>query len=104
MTIYLPYNIYRFIRKSVRAIPALFASGSAEREEEIQEIPLEENELEGVDERLLHLSPKERSVIEQMRTRVTLETSGGLITFSTQLHDPKHAASKNYAGVETIQM
>ncbi|HLR90953.1 MAG TPA: Wzz/FepE/Etk N-terminal domain-containing protein [Balneolaceae bacterium] len=103
MTIYLPYNIYRFIRKSVRAIPALFASGSAEREEEIQEIPLEENELEAVDERLLHLSPKERSVIEQMRTRVTLETSGGLINISTQLPDPKAAALTNALVVEKIQ-
>lgn len=102
MTIYLPYNIYRYIRRTVRAIPSLFASGTSESEE-TQEVPLDEIEIETFDERLLHLSREERSVIEQMRTRVSLATSGGLINITTQLPDPTAAALTNALVVEQIQ-
>lgn len=102
MTIYLPYNIYRFIRGTIRSIPNLFTSGDS-TDENGGETALEEIELEPIDERLLQLTSEERSVIERMRLRVLLETSGGLITISTQLPDAKAAALTNALLVEQIQ-
>lgn len=105
MTIYLPYNIYRFLRSSIRAIPSLFTSDlpSEENLGNGEEDSLQNVEITQLDERLLSLSREERSVIEQMRLRVSLETAGGLITISTQLPDPQAAALANAVVVEQVQ-
>ncbi|MCC5914796.1 MAG: hypothetical protein JJU46_10510 [Balneolaceae bacterium] len=88
-TIKLPITLYRGVR-------GLFSRDAAE-------IVTEEGEIEQVDIRFLSLSGAERRAIREIRNRMEIDMSGGLITFSMQMPDPAAAAELNHFIIERLQ-
>lgn len=87
-TIKLPITLYRGVR-------GLFRS-------EAEEFAIPE-QLDDPDVRFLSLSSEERRAIREMRDRIELEMSGGLVTFKTSMPDPKAAAELNHYIIERMQ-
>ncbi|MCC5943262.1 MAG: hypothetical protein JJU37_17090 [Balneolaceae bacterium] len=99
MSIYLPYNIYRAIRRNINSIRNSKRSESNSTESSEESIQV----VEVIDERLLSVSNSERRVIENMRNRITLNIGGSTTEIITKLPDPKAAALVNAILVERIQ-
>ncbi len=108
MTLYLPFTVFDYIRGSFRNVQNAFAnSGSNDGGEESQIVregtPVEEIEIVEVDDRLLRITSRERSLIEDMRQRIEVSMGGGVTEIITRLPDPKAAALVNVLVVERIQ-
>ena len=99
MTIYLPFNVYRGIRRNFNSIRNSIRTESNNKE--LSEEPI--REVDVIDERLLSLSNNERRVIEQTRNRITLNIGSSTTEIITMLPDPKATAMVNALLVERIQ-
>jgi hypothetical protein len=106
LTIYLPFTVFDYVRGSLRNVRSAFASSSTSGSDgQIirEDTPVEEIELIEVDDRLLTITPRERSIIERMRLRIEISIGGGVTEILTRLPDPKAAALVNALVVERIQ-
>lgn len=101
MTIYLPKTVYSWVKGSFRSIgqsiSGLWASDDAADTAEIETIEIE------ADERLQSISPKESTVIEWLRLRISLTSSGGIMEITASLPDPQAAALVNAKLVDYIR-
>ncbi|MDX1642025.1 MAG: Wzz/FepE/Etk N-terminal domain-containing protein [Balneolaceae bacterium] len=101
MTVYLPVTVFDWVKSILKrtknAITGLW-------EEEPEEEPVARQETEIIqDDRLQSVTSDERSVIEWLRLRISLASSGGIMQITTTLPDPKAAALVNAKLVEYIQ-
>jgi len=106
LTIYLPFTVFDYVRGSLRNVRSAFASSSAsggDGQIVREDTHIEEIELIEVDDRLLTITPRERSIIERMRLRIEISIGGGVTEILTRLPDPKAAALVNALVVERIQ-
>lgn len=92
-TIKLPITILRGVRN-------LFRRTNSDDSDESSE---DMNNVEETDDRLLAIPNSEMGVINNLRTRITLNIGNGLTTVRTRLPDPKAAALINAYLVEHIQ-
>lgn len=88
-TIKLPVTLYRGVRN-------LFRSAESD-------LVLEEGDLQEIDARFLTLDRDQRRAIREVSDRFDIGMSGGLITFTMQMPDPKAAAELNHYIVEKLQ-
>ncbi|MEX2600437.1 MAG: Wzz/FepE/Etk N-terminal domain-containing protein [Balneolaceae bacterium] len=93
-TIRLPFTIIRGVRNLFRAVADSDEGGEADDIDEV----IEEVE----DDRLLNISSSEMSVINNIRTRITLQIGAGLTTIRMRIPDPKAAALVNAILVDRI--
>lgn len=103
MTIYLPFTILNTIRRMPGKVRGIFSSGSSNTERiEVESVSDNIQEIE-FDHRLLSVSNRESSVIQNMRLRIQITIGGGVTEILTILPDPKAAALINALLVERIQ-
>lgn len=101
MTIYLPATVLLWtktlLRKTKNAIFSLWQDDAVVQTNQEEEVEIIE------DERLLSVTPDEKTVIDWMVLRVSLTSSGGIMQITTTLPDPKAAALVNVELVQHIQ-
>jgi len=100
MTIYLPFTIYNATRRYLRNLLNFISRNDDSETESTSTRVVEEIE---IDDRLLSITNRERSVIERMRSRISLSVGGGTTEITTTLPDAKAAAIVNAILVERIQ-
>lgn len=92
ITLQLPSNLYKGVRGIIRWMANGFSS------------PVSSSQLQVYDEEtFLFLNSKERRLINELRDKVSIELSEGLISIRTELPDPKAAAELNRLVVDKIQ-
>lgn len=112
MTIFLPFTILDSIRSLLRSGRGLFTGSSgnnpsdnpSEQEAGVSETEtIQLEDIIEIDDRLLSITPRERNVIERMRTRINISIGGGITEITTILPDPKAAAIVNAIIVDRIE-
>ncbi|MEX0681609.1 MAG: hypothetical protein WD097_09530 [Balneolales bacterium] len=93
-TVRLPITLYRGLRNLFRG------SGNNEND---QGLELDEEAVEEMDDRLLSATREELSVIDNVRTRITITFETGLTKVTSTLPDPKAAAMMNAFLIQRIQ-
>lgn len=101
VTIYLPFTIFNYLRRAVGNIRSSFSKKNDSLV--TGQNSLAESAADVTDHRLLVISNRERSVIEQMRTRININIGSSTTIITTSLPDPKAAALTNVLLVERIQ-
>lgn len=106
MTIYLPFRIYDWTMDGLRwvknSVVGLFASSEPDESSQAEEIQQVPDELIA-DDRLQSITKEERSVMTWLTPRISLTSSGGVMSITTRMPDPLAAALINAHLIEYIQ-
>ena len=100
-TIFLPYTIISGVRRGVSNIRSSISS--SDLDSTVEQIEQEDTTELTFDDRLLHVSNRERAVIERMRQRIEITVGGSTTSIKTTLPDPKASAIVSALLVDRIQ-